>query len=385
MSKITVTGQLTLTGGQLTAKETPVIPVGPQLWAWGRGGFGTVGDSTNINRSSPVQIGALVDWSSVASGYLHSHAIKTDGTLWSWGRNNNGMLGLENTSNYSSPTQVGALVDWSSVSGGRFHSHAIKTDGTLWSIGQAQIYGQIGDGTNVNKSSPVQVGSLTTWASVSAGWYHSLAIRTDGKLFAWGRAAGNNHGSLGDGTKINKSSPVQIGSLTTWASISAGQHSLAIKTDGTLWGWGSNYQGHLGLGDVIQRSSPVQIGNLNDWAIVSAGVQHSIAIKTDGSLWAWGKNSGGANRIGDGTSIDRSSPVQIGFLTDWSSISAKDRHTQAIKTDGTLWAWGNGNTYGQLGDGTTATRVSPVQVGSDIDWTSVSAGGRQALAIKTTT
>lgn len=281
MSKITVTGQLTLTGGQLTAKETYVAPAGPSvyaLWVWGNGNNGELAQGNTTDRNSPVQIGALTDWSSVLdTGSRHTLVIKTDSSLWAWG-NNSGRLGDGTAITRSSPVQIGLLTDWSSVSAADRHSVAIKTDGTLWSWGLGSS-GRLGHGNTTDLSSPVQVGSLTTWASVEIGPSQTLAIKTDGTLWAWGNNSPN--GQLGDGTIIDKSSPVQIGSLTDWASVGSGdRHSHAIKTDGTLWSWGDQDNGKIGDGVLVRRSSPVQIGSLTDWTTVNVGYLHTLALKT---------------------------------------------------------------------------------------------------------
>ena len=147
------------------------------LWAWGYNNYGQLGLGDVTNRSSPVQVGALTTWSSVAGGQLHTTALKTDGTLWTWGYNPYGQLGLGDTVNRSSPVQVGALTTWSSVAAGLLHTTALKTDGTLWAWGYNH-YGQLGLGDTTDRSSPVQVGALTTWSSVADGEYHTTAIRS---------------------------------------------------------------------------------------------------------------------------------------------------------------------------------------------------------------
>jgi alpha-tubulin suppressor-like RCC1 family protein len=302
--------------------------------------------------------------------------------MWSCGRNYGGAVGLGNTTNYSSPKQIGALTTWSSISGGEFHNLALKTDGTMWAWGR-NTYGQVGDNTTTNRSSPVQIGALTTWLNIAAGFYHTVAVKTDGTMWSWGY---NGRGELGDGTTTNKSSPVQIGSSTNWSSVSASNyHSLATKTDGTLWTWGYNYYGFtgiLGLGDTITRSSPTQIGALTNWSTIPATMKgaFSLAIKTDGTMWSWGYNNKGQLGIGiSGNYQGRSSPVQIGALTTWSSIAAGQRHSTAIKTDGTVWTWG-WNEYGSLGLSDTTDRSSPVQVGSLTTWVNIAAGHSFTLA-----
>ncbi len=354
--------------------------VGDTLWAFGAGTDGRLGDSTITAKSSPTQVGTNMDWATVAAGTSSSHAIRADGTLWSWGLNSAGQLGTGNTTTVSSPVQVGLLTTWDSVvtaTGLTGHSLALKTDGTLWAWG-SNAGGKLGVGNTTNRSSPTQVGSLTTWSKAVAGRFHSLALKTDGTLWAWGN---NNYGSLGTGNNTSHSSPVQIGSLTTWVSVSAGvAHSLAIKTDGTLWAWGYNDVGALGHGNLTNRSSPTQVGSLATWSAISAGYGTSFALKADGTLWAWGEGSSG--QLGQGTSaVDRSSPVQVGSLTTWSQIDAGESHILALKTDGTLWAWGN-NGSGRLGDGTAINRSSPVQIGTLNRWREFTAGDQHSLAIK---
>jgi alpha-tubulin suppressor-like RCC1 family protein len=283
-------------------------------------------------------------------------------------------LGDGTTINKSSPVQIGSLTNWKSISTNNADVRAIKTDGTLWAWGTVSFI----TGVNIYKSSPVQIGSLTNWKQISTGAQIFSAIKTDGTLWS---AGANASGQLGDGTIIaNLSSPVQIGSLTNWKQVSAGFNSMsAIKTDGTLWTWGYNYYGQLGDGTIITKSSPVQIGSLTNWKYVESGQQKFTAIKTDGTLWAWGVNSLG--NLGDGTIINKSSPVQIGSLTNWKYISCRDRNTLAIKTDGTLWAWGVNGSQGGLMTGATASVSSPVQVGSLTNWKYISAGTNNTAAI----
>jgi alpha-tubulin suppressor-like RCC1 family protein len=312
----------------------------------------------------------------VATGQFHTAAIRTDGTLWTWGGNANGQLGSGTTVDQTSPVQIGSNTTWTSVAAGDTHTVALRADGTLWAWG-GNVHGQLGDGTTALRLNPVQIGSNTTWTSVAAGGIHTLARRADGTLWAWGN---NANGQLGDGTTVNKSSPVQVGSNTTWTSVAVGQyHAVARRADGTLWAWGLNTSGQLGDGTTTQRNSPVQIGSNTTWTSVAAGQTHTVARRADGTLWAWGFNADG--QLGDGTAVDKSSPVQIGSNTTWTSVAAGGSHTLALRADGTLWAWGR-NTLGQLGDGTIVNKSSPVQIGSNATWTSAAAGFRHTVAVR---
>jgi len=330
------------------------------IWSWGDNGNGQLGDGTTTNRTTPTQVGTVKTWSSVSAGNNYTVATRTDNSLWAWGYNNSGQLGTgdNNYPNYpNAPVQVGTVRTWGSVSVGTFHTVALRTDNSLWAWGQNN-YGQLGDGTTANKTTPVQVGA--GWKAVDAGYYHTVAIKNDGTLWSWGV---NDFGQLGIGTSgnnTNKNTPTRVGTANDWKFVAAGHdHTLAIKNDNSLWAWGNNGNGRLGDGSYMQRTTPVQVGTAKDWAAVSAGGNHTVAIKNDGSLWAWGQNDLG--QLGDGTNTGRSAPVQVGTAKDWASVSAGDYHTVAIKNDGSLYSWGR-NIYGQLGNGTYTGKSTPVQV-----------------------
>jgi alpha-tubulin suppressor-like RCC1 family protein len=368
--------------GQLAGVKQGSWPeiVKTSLYAWGNNYNGQSGLNDRINRSSPVQVGSLADWSSVSSAGPNITAIKTDGTLWSWGINEDGELGQNDVINRSSPVQVGTLTNWSTTSS-HDHTLAVKTDGTLWSWGKGSL-GRLGDptlpvGDAANRSSPIQIGALTTWSKTSAGNQHSLALKTNGTLWAWGNGV---IGQIGDNTVIRRSSPVQVGAETNWSEIAAGSAtSFGITTDGKLYAWGEASSGKLGLNDAINRSSPVQVGVLTNWSKIASKGTVVHAIKTDGTLWGWGRNDvGGA--VGDNTIINRSSPVQIGSDTDWNKVSAGARVSSAIKTDGTLWSWGRNN-IGQAGNDSTIALSSPVQIGALTKWTDVEATAEATLAL----
>ena len=364
--------------------------VGNTLFTWGYNGNGELGDNTLTNRSNPVQtVAGGINWKSVSCGSSHKAAIKTDGTLWCWGSNSTlntmGALGDNTISDRSSPVQTVTFgTNWKQVSCGFFYTVAIKTDGTLWGWGY-NTYGNLGDNTSTRRSSPVQTVTFgTNWKQVSGGYRHTAAIKTDGTLWTWGR---NSYGQLGDNTINFRSSPVQtIAGGTNWKQVACGQyHIAAVKTDGTLWNWGRNNAGQLGDNGFFlpNRSSPVQtIAFGANWKSVSCGHNSTAAIKTDGTLWSWGQNSSWGT-LGDNTTADRSSPVQtITGGTNWKQVSIGQFHTAAIKTDGTLWCWGYNNTYGTLGDNTIVDRSSPVQTGTfGTNWKQVSVSGSTTAAV----
>lgn len=361
------------------------------LWGCGYGGGGLQGNNATANYSSPIQVGTLNTWKQVnANGSATALGVKVDGTLWAWGANSQGAVGNGTTTSVSSPVQIGLLNNWKQVSSSALHSAAIKTDGTLWTWG-FNNGGQLGNNTQTSSNSPIQIGGLTTWKQVSVNgiyvpasgqsYFYTTAIKTDNTLWAWGV---NSSGQLASGSTGYYSSPIQVGSLNTWRQISTGvYHAAAIQQNGTLWTWGFNNYGQLGTGVVnTSYSSPVQVGALTSWVQVACGYNTTYGIQSNGTLWAWGLNLAG--QLGNGNSTaNYSSPIQVGSLTNWKLIAtsgataplsaAQGGSAMAIKTDGTLWAWGN-NQYGQLGQGVTTYYSSPVQVGSLTDWKTVSGG-----------
>lgn len=245
------------------------------LWTWGVASYGMLGSNNSTTRSSPAQVGALSTWKDIRMGAWHGIALKTDGTVWVWGRNLDGELGQNDTTNRSSPVQVGAGTDWAFISHGVFFSLGIKTDGTLWSWGDNDN-GQLGVGDILDRSSPTQVGSDTDWAEVSGNNDHTIGLRTDGTLWAWGTGI---TGCLGLNSTTSHSSPVQVGALTDWAglpqSANCGARSAAIKKDGTIWTWGSSSAGTIGDGFAVDRSSPTQVGTLTSWRQINQGGDHA--------------------------------------------------------------------------------------------------------------
>ncbi len=321
------------------------VKEGGTIWSWGDGWGGALGLNDQLKYSSPTQIGTDTDWSSgidrISATAYHSLAVKTTGELWSWGYNVQGQLGLNDKSKCSSPTQVGTDTDWSKVSSGHYSSIALKTDGTLWSWGDG-AGGQTGQDTTGDYSSPKQVGTDTTWNQVymnqmgpaPTGGLATFATKTDGTLWTWG---GNAMSQLGHNNLTNYSSPKQLPG-TTWSGGEFGKMSVsyenagAIKTDGTLWAWGRNTYGGLGQNDKTDRSSPVQVGTDTTWKYVDCGSYTMSAVKTDGTLWVWGPNYGGSLGINKSFSSNPgvSSPMQVGTETNWYYAYARSTGSASI-------------------------------------------------------
>jgi alpha-tubulin suppressor-like RCC1 family protein len=333
----------------------------PSLFTWGTNGDVQLGTNGGGTKSTPVTTFAGgTTWKSVSCGTFHTAAIKTDGTLWNWG-NNAGSLGTNDTAKRSTPvTTFAGGTNWKQVSSGYAHTAAIKTDGSLWVWG-FNNNAQLGDFSTSQRNVPVTTfAGGTTWKQVSCGESHTAAIKTDGSLWIWGR---NHNAQLGINNTDQKNTPVTtFAGGNDWKQVACGfeaSHTAAIKTDGSLWTWGSNSLGQLGTNDTSTRSTPVTtFAGGNNWKYILCGDRRTAAIKTDGSLWTWGLDNGG--QLGTNGSGNRSTPVTtFAGGNNWKSVGGRGGSAAAIKTDGTLWVWGFNNTA-QLGTNNTTQQNAPV-------------------------
>jgi alpha-tubulin suppressor-like RCC1 family protein len=346
------------------------------------GNFTDQGILTISEGNSSVDITVNVDtlyWKYVSSGHYYTMAIKSDGTLWGWGANNYGQLGDGTTVERDNPVQIGTDSNWEKVYAKFIHTFAIKSDGTLWGWGYNR-YGELGNGSVSDKHVPTQEPSKsTTWSDIAIGYYHTVALKSDGTLWACGR---NNFGQLGDGTSTDRHTFVSImPAVSDWSGVATGYyHSIAVRQNGTLWGWGRNNYGQIGDSTTTNKNVPTQeaLGD-TDWETVASGYNHSLALKNDGSLWGWGYNN--YAMIGDGTRTSRSTPTQeASSATDWVALDGGNYHSLALKSDGTLWGWGYNN-YGQLTIGINLWRYGPEGLEADTQNAMVSASQYQSSVI----
>ena len=313
------------------------------LYWWGKYGGGAIAYSDNgFAAFQPVKVDTgFSDWTDVSIGECVGVALRANGTVWTWGLNNYGQLGINSSGYYTSKSSpvsvVGGFTDWCQVSTSAQGCHvaAVRANGTLWTWGRNCADGRLGNNSNYNQSSPVSVvGGFTDWCQVSAGSYHTAAVRENGTLWTWGRESYGRLGNNEGGPYTAKSSPVSVvGGFTDWCQVSAGSyHTAAVRENGTLWTWGRNHQGQLGDETVYCRSSPVSVvGGFTDWCQVSVSDwHHNVALRSNGTAWSWGNNN--FAQLGDGTKYGQSSPVSVvGGFTDWCQVSAGPFKSSGIR------------------------------------------------------
>jgi alpha-tubulin suppressor-like RCC1 family protein len=348
-------------GGGHSLVATP----GGSVWAWGQNANGQLGDNTSVQKPVPVLVQGVSDVIAVAAGSLHSLALTSGGRVWSWGANNYGQLGNGSTTSsvtarYQVQDAAGRVLDnVVAIAAGENHSLALRADGTVWAWG-SNASGQVGDGaTTTYRTSATPVPVVTGAVVVGAGATHSLAASgVDGTVWAWGL---NSSSQLGDGTTTTRLAPKAIGSLGGTAAFQGGSwHSLALGVDGLVYAWGLNSYGQLGDGTNRARTAPVRVADLQDVSVISSGTSHGMAL-AGGDLWVWGSDAYG--QLGDGGSQgpQRVSPFKLPAPSNVIAIAGGVEHALAIDADGVVWAWGR-NSYGEIGDGTAELRTSPVQI-----------------------
>lgn len=353
--------------------------------SWGYNDFGQLGDGSLAGRPQPGDIRVGNDVMQVSGGLVHALAVRSDGTVWAWGSNESGELGDGTTTDRSVPVQVAGLTGITQVAAGQEFSLALRSDGTVWGWGK-NSNGQLGRTTTTNhEAMPARVAVLNGVTRISAGGGFALALRADGIVFAWGSGSG---GQLGNGGTAGSAIPVKIAGLSHVTGIAAGKDaSLATENDGTsavtsVWAWGSNYYGQLGDGTMVRHTTPERVTGLPAFvAGVSAGGAFSAVLGTDGSVWTWGDNeSGQLAAVPQSPEVFR--PVNaIAAGSGIIRLAAGYDHVLALKSDGTVLAWGD-NESGELGRPVTAP-PGPAPVAGLTSVTQVSAGWESSYVVHT--
>jgi alpha-tubulin suppressor-like RCC1 family protein len=333
-----------------------------------------------VLNSNPA-LGQQCEFKQASSKSSHALGITPSGKLFGWGSNSIGQIGLGTVATgVGSPSLVNSDTDWKKVETGNASSFsiALKNNGSLWFFGNNSYNSDAGFSNSISYLTPTSITPNFVWKDFSAGYFRVAAIRDDNTLWGWGNNGGN---CLGIAGSAQVDMPTKIGADNDWSKVSCGLfHTLALKSNGTIWACGYNNVGQLGNGSSGTGTfapTLTQVGTDTDWKEILAAAAFCLAIKTDGTLWAWGLNETG--QLGDGTIINKLVPTKVGTGTDWKSIGYSGYASAAIKTNGTLWTWGLGSN-GQLGNGSTSNALTPTRIGTQTDWAAVFGGGGYGFA-----
>ncbi len=337
----------------------------------GQLGNGTTNDTKAPDRVINANDDPIANAKVVKAGCYHGLALNKSGTVLAWGENEYGQLGDGTTDDRAHAAPVPGLTDVKAISAGCYHSLAIKENGSVWAWGY-NYYGELGNGKDdadytpgdPQELEPVKVDGLSNVKNVSAGYYYSMAVKQSGTAWTWGYGG---YGQIGNGDLDDSKVPERVQSLTNVRTVSAhaySEHSLALREDGTVWAWGENEYGQLGNGkdeadytpaDAVELE-PVKVNKLTNVKGISGGYDYSLAMTNAGTVFSWGDNE--YNQLGDGDTDDKNVPERIEGLTNVKSISAGTYHALALRENGALFGWGY-NEYGEVGNGKDLDDYTP--------------------------
>ena len=343
-----------------------------QVYAWGYDIMGAVAGNWTAFNNLPSLVAGISNVKEVDGGRFHAIALTDEGDVYTWGYDTVGQLGNGGTST-STPMQLESLSNIKTVAAGTFNSAAVSENGVVYAWGR----GEVGDGTTENKNVPTVISTINDVDDIDIGESFFVALKTDGSVYTWGS---NNYGQLGDGTTTAQTTPKKIVSIENIVQISAGgRYIAALKEDGNVYTWGQNSSGQLGINSTTNKSTPTQVSNLNNVVYISAGASHMLAKTADGKIYSWGNNTYG--EVGDGTSKNYANPILVAGMANTETVAAGGSHTLFLKDDGTVYACGS-NQYGQIGDGTTTQRGTPKLITGITQVKAIAAGTSHSIAIK---
>ena len=338
---------------------------GTDAYCWGRNDFGQVGDGTTATpRTTPITVAGGHEFASISSGYQHGCGMTTAGAPYCWGFNGYGQIGDGTTTDVSSPTAVSDLATVEQISADAYTSCAVASgDAYCWGY---NAYGALGDGTTTGRSTPSMVTGGINWSRVLAGYHIGCGVSSDDTPYCWGYTP-----YVGDGTTLDQPTPTSVLGGNTFTDIDAGNGMTCATTGNESYCWGNNSNGELGQGDFEPRSEPAQITTVS-LDRVAAGTNHACGLTSSGDAYCWGDNGNG--QLGDGTTTDSDVPVAVNAAFTFSEIMVGTSHTCGIRaSNSAAYCWGN-NGYGQLGDGTTTQRTSPSLVSGGHSFTGMAVG-----------
>jgi alpha-tubulin suppressor-like RCC1 family protein len=359
---------------------SPELPIAPEptetgdslspdtVWTWGLNAnksFWTMilGINPGNRLATPAHAKGIQDVKAIAAGASYSMVLKNDGTVWEWKGSN---------TDYAFPKQVLGLDHITAIASGFGHHLALGSQGEVWTWGGLNNYGEIGNNTTERLRSPTLAIGLPKIVAITGADQKSMALANDGTVWIWGRKY-KNDASLHEAWDLV---PNQVPGLDNVVAISAGDfHNLALKSDGTVWAWGGNTVGQLGSGTDKSSDTPIRVNGLLGIVAIASGPNHNLALRSDGTVWFWGHLT-----VHPCEKTQRV-PEQVAGLSQILAIAAGSNHSLALKPDGTVWAWGN-NHAAQLGDGTTIDRITPVFVRKLTGVKAIACGSLHNMALK---
>ncbi len=330
--------------------------VANKAYCWGGNDKGQLGDGDIERRVSPAAIAGDLEFTSLASGQMHTCGVTRGGEAYCWGSNDRGQLGDATTTSRNTPVRVAGGVPFRQLRAGRFHTCGLTPGGNVYCWG-ANDNGQLGDGSTSTRSSPVQVSAGVRFVALSAGWTHTCAVGYDGAGYCWGR---NESGQLGNGTRVDARTPASISSQLKFTAIASGNtHSCAVSEIGDTYCWGKNSYGQLGTGNTVDQTVPTRVETAARLVSVTAGSVHTCGRTRNGQGWCWGRNTYG--QLGDGTNTNHDVPTRVVGGAVFIAINATGAHTCSGTNDGETLCWGF-NVEGQIGDGSRNHHARPTRV-----------------------